>query len=122
MADEAVTLAVGTGQRSNEGLARRVWGEVKRRKGASQDGAEKEKMMHEAQLELERSLEVFGELGMELETGRTLLEMAQLHQQVGRLDPARQVAEKARAIFEKLEARGDLKQAGGILSTLEGSS
>jgi hypothetical protein len=48
--------------------------------------------------------------------------MARLHQQIGQADTAHQAAERARAIFEKLEAHGDLKQAEGILSTLEGRS
>lgn len=118
MADEAVALAVGAGQRSNEGLARRVWGEVRRQMAAQAEGDQRKKLITQANLELERSLKVFQELGMEQEVGRSLLEMAHLHRQAERLGEARESAEKSRAIFEKLEAQGDLKRAQVLITSL----
>jgi tetratricopeptide (TPR) repeat protein/predicted Ser/Thr protein kinase len=118
MADEAVTLAVAAGQRGNEGLARRVRGEVGTLMAAESGEGEREKLLHEASLELERSLEIFRELGMEQELGRTLLELSRLHQRAGRLEAAREAAEESRKIFKKLGAQGDLNQAEEILGSL----
>ena len=118
MVDEAVALAAGAGQRSNEGLARRVWGEVRRHMAAQAEGDRRKKLITEANLELERSLKIFQELGMEQEVGRSLLEMAHLHRQAERLEQARESAEKSRAIFEKLEAQGDLKRTQELITSL----
>jgi|GEM_PF-948215 len=118
MADEAVALAVASGQRSNEGLARRVWGEVRTRMAAAADDEKKTDLIHSAGLELERSQEIFQELGMEQEIGRTLLDKARLHRLAGRPQEARDTAGKARDIFHKLIAQGDLEQAEEILNSL----
>jgi predicted ATPase/predicted Ser/Thr protein kinase len=117
-ADEAVALAVETGQRGNEGLARMVWGQVRRQMAAQAQGPQIEKLMAEAAQELERSLKIFQELGMEQEMGRTLMQIALLHRQAGRISPAREAAEESQAIFERLEAQGDLNQAREILVSL----
>jgi predicted ATPase/predicted Ser/Thr protein kinase len=122
LADEAVALAVGTGQRGNEGLARRVWGEVRRGMAAQAEDARKEELMAEAAQELEKSLKIFEELGMELEAGRALLEIAHLHRQGGRNAPARGAGEKSQAVFEKLGALGDLRRAQELLASLSGSA
>ena len=122
MVDEAVTLAAGAGQKSNEGLARMVWGEVRRRMAVEAEGAEREKLLHVAGLELERSLVLFQELGMEQEMGRSLLEISRLHREAGRVPRAREAAGKARDIFQKLEAQGDLRQAEEILDSLQGKT
>ncbi len=121
MADEAVTLAAAAGQRGNEGLARRVWGEV--RIHMAQEAAEEERaeLIKSAGLELERSREIFEELGMEQEIGRTLLDLARLHQLAGRPKEAGEAARKARDIFRGLDAQGDLEQAEKILSSLPGA-
>jgi pentatricopeptide repeat protein len=118
MADQAIALAVASGQRGNEGLARRVWGEVRTRMAAAADGEKKAELVHSAGLELERSREIFQELGMEQEIGRTLLDLARLHRLAERQGEARESAIQARDLFQKLDAQGDLKQAGEILETL----
>jgi tetratricopeptide (TPR) repeat protein/predicted Ser/Thr protein kinase len=118
MADEAVTLAVAAGQRSNEGLARRVWGEVRTQMAAAADGEKKAELIHSAGMELERSREIFAELGMEQEIGRTLLDQARLHRLAGRPDEAREPTLRARDIFRELDAQGDLEQAEQILASL----
>jgi tetratricopeptide (TPR) repeat protein len=118
MAEEAVTLAVASGQRSNEGLARRVWGEVRIHMAQETGEEQRAELIHSAGLELERSLEIFRELGMEQEIGRTFLDMARLHRLAGRTQEARDHARKAREIFQTLTAQGDLAQAEEILSSL----
>jgi tetratricopeptide (TPR) repeat protein/predicted Ser/Thr protein kinase len=120
LADEAVALAVASKQRGNEGLARRVWGEVRTRQAATADGEKRTELIQGAGLELERSQEIFQELGMEQEIGRTLLDMARLHQVAKHRDEARESALKARDIFQKLDAQGDLRQAEEILESLSG--
>ncbi|MCK4272437.1 hypothetical protein KAX22_07285, partial [bacterium] len=122
MVDEAVTLAAGAGQKSNEGLARMVWGEVRRRMAVEAEGAGRDKLLHVAGLELEKSLGIFQELGMEQEMGRSLLEISRLHREAGSGPQAREAAGKARDIFRKLEAQGDLRQAEEILDSLEGKT
>jgi tetratricopeptide (TPR) repeat protein len=118
MADEAVSLAVGSGQRGNEGLARRVWGQVRRQMAALEHGNKREKLLAHAGLELERSLKIFLELGMEQERGRTLLEISRLHIESGRFQQAREVIQQSRDIFAKLDAQGDLRQAEEVLTSL----
>jgi tetratricopeptide (TPR) repeat protein/predicted Ser/Thr protein kinase len=118
MADEAVTLAVASGQRGNEGLARRVWGEVRILMAAGAEGEKREKLLHGAGLELERSLRIFDELGMEQEMGRTLLDLARMYSLTGQAEKSRDAVERSREIFEKLGAQGDLSQAEKILKAL----
>ena len=121
MADEAVTLAAAAGQRGNEGLARRVWGEVRIHMAQEAADEERAELIKSAGLELERSREIFEELGMEQEIGRTLLDLARLHQLAGRPQEAGEAARKARDIFRGLDAQGDLEQAEKILSSLPGA-
>ncbi len=121
LVDEAVALAVGSGQRGNEGLARRVWGEVRRLMAEQEKASDKEQAMAEAAQELDRSLKIFKELGMELEEGRTLLQIAYLQRLAKNSTQSRKAAEMSVAIFEKLEAHGDVKQARELLAGLSNS-
>jgi len=118
MADEALTLAVAAGQRGNEGLARRVWGEVRTQMASAAGGEERAELIESAGLELGRSREIFEELGMEQEIGRTLLDLARLHRLAERPQEARESAGKARDMFRGIDAQGDLKQAEEILDSL----
>jgi hypothetical protein len=89
---------------------------------AQAEGDQRKKLITEANLELERSLKVFQELGMEQEVGRSLLEMAHLHREAERLGQARESAQKSQAIFKKLEAQGDLKRAQELITALSDST
>ena len=115
MAIKAQEIAEDLNQKAIQGFAKRILGviELNQLKNKTLTSADHE-LQKRIQHLLRESLHIFEELKMEHEFGRTCLELAKFYLQYGNEDASQNYKNRAKGIFEKLHALGDLEKANKI--------
>ena len=112
---KAYKIAEELNQRSYMGFAKRVLGVIELRQlNTKRDTTTDQESWNKIELLLTESLKIFEELKMEHEFGRTCLELAKFYLQYGDEEATQNYKSRAKGIFEKLHALGDLEKVNKI--------
>jgi eukaryotic-like serine/threonine-protein kinase len=110
VAGDALIEAQETSQKGNEGKAKRVLAMINLERLRSEEDPVGNELANKVLQQLNESLEILVNVKMEHEIGRTCVELARLHLITGSTDEGRLYLDRARSIFNKLEASGDLRR------------
>jgi len=114
MASEALDIAEELNQKASQGFAKRIFGVIELKQINSNDTSIDKKTCNRIELQLTESLKIFEELKMEHEIGRSCLELAHLYHLKGDSGEAQKHIFRAKEIFKKLGAMGDLDKANNL--------
>lgn len=117
VATKAQDIAESLNQKAYQGFTTRVLGiiELKRHETVEPD-VKDQKTFEKGELLLTESLKIFEEMKMEHEIGRTCLEFVRFYRLTGDDSTTKKFAHRAREIFRKLGAMGDLEKLNQLVA------